>query len=79
MGGQWEKGSAAWEAANFFLVANVPFDDDTTGHVRMYHSICNRARMGRVCFDVARESGNVKYACKVRTDMILWHSSRSAQ
>lgn len=39
----------------------------------------NRARMGRVCFDVAGENGNVKYACKVRTDMILWYSFRSAQ
>ena len=65
MGGQWEKGSAVWDAANFFSLwlmfhlAMTPQD--------VYVCIFEPERAS-VCFDVARESGNVKYARKVRTD-----------
>lgn len=52
----------------FFLVANVPVNDDTI-HVYLCIPACvNRSRMACVCFDVDRESGNVKYAHKVRRD-----------
>lgn len=72
MGGQ--RGSAPWDAASFFFLLLLQW--------LMFHSVMTResvyvrtlasvlcVKMGHVCFDVAKESGDVKYACKVRTEL----------